>query len=135
MYRHPAQISIRPGQYLSSALIIFRMSLIKGPFSSSILRHGESGLVCIYSEVDPDFSDRCGHCKKLAPTWKQLARHMQNKLNVAEVNCDAHAALCKAQDVPGFPMLVYYANGAKSEYTGGRKFDPLKAFTERASST
>jgi len=43
--------------------------------------------------------------------------------------------LCKAQDVPGFPMLVYYANGAKSEYTGGRKFDLLKAFTDRASST
>jgi thioredoxin domain-containing protein 5 len=78
---------------------------------------------------------RCGHCKKLAPTWKQLARHMQHKLNIAEVNCEVHAALCKIEDVPGFPMLVYYANGVKSEYTGGRKFDLLKAFTERAAST
>jgi thioredoxin domain-containing protein 5 len=60
---------------------------------------------------------------------------MQDKLNVAEVNCEDHAALCKTQDVPGFPMLVYYANGVKSEYTGGRKFDLLKAFTEKAAST
>jgi hypothetical protein len=32
-------------------------------------------------------------------------------------------------------MLVYYANGVKSEYTGGRKFDLLKEFTEKAAST
>ncbi|KIM79468.1 hypothetical protein PILCRDRAFT_823363 [Piloderma croceum F 1598] len=81
------------------------------------------------------FAPWCGHCKKLAPTWKQLARHMQHKLNIAEVNCEVHAALCKTEDVPGFPMLVYYANGVKSEYSGGRKFDLLKAFTERAAST
>jgi thioredoxin domain-containing protein 5 len=57
---------------------------------------------------------------------------MQHKLNVAEVNCEDHSALCKSQDVSGYPMLVYYANGAKTEYTGGRKFDLLKTFTEKA---
>jgi hypothetical protein len=51
------------------------------------------------------------------------------------VNCEEHAALCKAQEVPGYPMLVYYANGIKSEYSGGRKLDLLKAFTEKAAST
>jgi len=78
------------------------------------------------------FAPWCGHCKKLAPTWTQLARHMQGKLNVAEVNCEDHSALCKSQDVTGYPMLVYYADGVKTEYTGGRKFDFLKTFTEKA---
>lgn len=74
----------------------------------------------------------CGHCKKLAPTWTQLARHMQGKLTIAEVNCEDYGALCKSEDVAGYPMLVYYANGARSEYMGGRKFEALKAFTEKA---
>lgn len=30
-------------------------------------------------------------------------------------------------------MLVYYSNGANSEYTGSRKLDKLKEFTEKAS--
>jgi thioredoxin domain-containing protein 5 len=83
------------------------------------------------------FAPWCGHCKKLAPTWKQLARHMQDKVTVAEVNCDDHSSLCKAQGIQGYPTLVWYAAGdvpgGKSEYNGGRKFDTLKAFAEKAS--
>jgi len=79
------------------------------------------------------FAPWCGHCKKLAPTWKQLAKHMQSKLTIAEVNCDENSALCKAQGVTGYPMLLFYSEGAKSEYPGGRKLDQLKAFAEKAS--
>jgi thioredoxin domain-containing protein 5 len=82
------------------------------------------------------FAPWCGHCKKLAPTWKQLARHMQDKVTIAEVNCDDHSALCKAQGIQGYPTLVWYAAGdapsGKSEYNGGRKLDALKAFAEKA---
>jgi hypothetical protein len=57
---------------------------------------------------------------------------MQHKLNIAEVNCDENSALCQDQDVLGYPMLQYYSGGVKTEYTGGRKIDQLKAFTEKA---
>ena len=83
------------------------------------------------------FAPWCGHCKKLAPTWKQLARHMQNKLTVAEVNCDDHSAVCKSQGIQGYPTLVWFGQGedgpGRSEYNGGRKLDQLKAFAEKAS--
>lgn len=83
------------------------------------------------------FAPWCGHCKKLAPTWKQLARHMQDKVTVAEVNCDDHSSLCKAQGIQGYPTLVWYAAGdvpgGKSEYNGGRKLEILKTFAEKAS--
>ncbi|TFK56291.1 thioredoxin-domain-containing protein [Heliocybe sulcata] len=80
------------------------------------------------------FAPWCGHCKKLAPIWIDLARHMQNKLAVAEVNCEDHSALCKSQDVSGYPMLYYYPGqgGDKMDYTGGRKFEQLKTFAEKA---
>ena len=77
----------------------------------------------------------CGHCKKLAPIWKQLARHMKNTLTIAEVNCDENAALCKSQSIEGYPTLIFYdGKGFKSEYNGGRKLEQLKTFSERASS-
>jgi thioredoxin domain-containing protein 5 len=57
---------------------------------------------------------------------------MQNRLTIAEVDCDAHKALCTAEGISGFPMLWYYNNGVKTEYTGGRKIDALKAFTDKA---
>ncbi|KAI0314733.1 thioredoxin-domain-containing protein [Amylostereum chailletii] len=76
----------------------------------------------------------CGHCKKLAPIWTQLAAQMQHKLTLAEVDCDAHKALCTREGVSGFPMLFFYPpdHGDKAEYTGNRKLDPLKAWAERA---
>lgn len=30
----------------------------------------------------------CTHCKHLAPTWEKLAKKLQGKVNVAEVNCE-----------------------------------------------
>jgi thioredoxin domain-containing protein 5 len=70
----------------------------------------------------------------LAPVWKQLARHMQNKLTIAQVNCDDHGALCKSYEVQGYPSLLYLGEGGlTSVYNGGRKLDQLKAFSEKAS--
>ncbi|THH16918.1 hypothetical protein EW146_g3797 [Bondarzewia mesenterica] len=79
------------------------------------------------------FAPWCGHCKKLAPTWTKLSKEMQHKLTIAEVNCDEHKALCREQDVQGYPMLFLYSSGGqKAEYTGSRKFDTIKAWAERA---
>lgn len=80
------------------------------------------------------FAPWCGHCKKLAPIWKQLGRHMQNKLTIGQVNCDDHGELCKVYGVQGYPSLLYLgAGGLRSEYSGGRKLEQLKAFSEKAS--
>ncbi|KIY69040.1 thioredoxin-domain-containing protein [Cylindrobasidium torrendii FP15055 ss-10] len=76
----------------------------------------------------------CGHCKKLAPKWKDLARQLQGKLTIAEVNCDDNKALCKTENIEGFPTLVYYSpGGSKTDYSGSRQLDALKAFAEKAS--
>jgi thioredoxin domain-containing protein 5 len=58
---------------------------------------------------------------------------MQNKLAVAEVNCDDHGALCQSQGINGYPVLQLYAYGAKTEYNGGRELDQLRAFGDRVS--
>ncbi|OCH93224.1 thioredoxin-domain-containing protein [Obba rivulosa] len=81
------------------------------------------------------FAPWCGHCKKLAPTWTQLAGLMQHRLTIAEVDCEENKALCMAEGVNGYPMLFYYAGSrdTKTEYTSGRKLPQLKAFAEKVS--
>ncbi len=79
------------------------------------------------------FAPWCGHCKKLAPTWKQLAKHMQGNVTIADVDCVEQPALCKTQDIQGYPTLVWFAQeGSRSEYHGGRKLEQLRAFVDKA---
>lgn len=78
------------------------------------------------------FAPWCGHCKKLAPTWVQLAHHLKNKVTVAEVDCEALSTLCAAHKIQGYPTLVYFTGNIHAEYSGGRKLDQLRAFAEKA---
>jgi thioredoxin-like negative regulator of GroEL len=78
-------------------------------------------------------SNRCGHCKKLAPTWEKLAKELQRRVTVAELNCENHKSLCSSEGVNGFPMLFFYPeSGKKSEYSGTRKLEAMKNWAERA---
>ena len=44
---------------------------------------------------------RCGHCKRLAPTWEELAKEFENnnKIAVAHVDCTQHRDLCSKAEV------------------------------------
>ncbi|KAN0140166.1 Thioredoxin-like fold [Lactarius tabidus] len=79
------------------------------------------------------FAPWCGHCKKLAPTWTKLANELQHRVSIAEVNCEDHKSLCSAEGITGFPMLFFYpSSGKKTEYTGNRKLEAMRAWVERA---
>ncbi len=43
--------------------------------------------------------------------------------------------MCKQEGITGYPMLYYYGGkgAGKTEYTGGRKFEQLKAFADKVS--
>ncbi|KAK5074977.1 hypothetical protein LTR64_001182 [Lithohypha guttulata] len=74
----------------------------------------------------------CGHCQHLAPTWSQLAREMQGRLNIGEVNCDAEPRLCKDARVSAYPTLYYFRGGERVEYEGLRGLGDLLSFTQTA---
>ncbi|KAL7314527.1 hypothetical protein PS15m_006087 [Mucor circinelloides] len=67
----------------------------------------------------------CTHCKHLAPTWEKLAKKLQGKVNVAEVNCEDNRALCQEYKIAGLPTLNYFVHGASLKYTGERKLEKL----------
>jgi len=80
----------------------------------------------------------CGHCKRMAPTWEQLAEAYKGTegVKIAHVDCTAdgnvNRNLCDGQGVNGFPTVIIYKNGEKvEEYAGKRELDALKAFVEK----
>lgn len=79
----------------------------------------------------------CGHCKRLEPTWKQLATELKDRTDVSicrvsytvyflyelvivhfavfQVDCTVNSKLCESYKVRGYPTLLWFENGEKSE--------------------
>ncbi|KAF9518405.1 hypothetical protein BS47DRAFT_1325399 [Hydnum rufescens UP504] len=78
------------------------------------------------------FAPWCGHCKKLAPVWTELASRMKGVVNIGEVNCDEHSTLCKKEGVSGYPTLTLYQSGNKLDYHGARTLVALEPWITKA---
>jgi len=67
----------------------------------------------------------CGHCKRLAPTWQELADLAA--YNVLKVDCTSEdgKAICSNYGVRGYPTLKMFHNGDVHDYKGGRTLDDL----------
>jgi thioredoxin domain-containing protein 5 len=80
----------------------------------------------------------CGHCKRLAPTWDELAAKFDDDADVfiAKVDCTSddnkNKELCSEQGVNGFPTLHLYKDGEKvAEFSGKRELDDLVKFINK----
>jgi len=73
------------------------------------------------------FAPWCGHCKKLAPTWEELATKVKGKFNVAKVDCTVETATCGAQGIRGYPTVKFFSNGQTHDYSGQRT---VEGFTQ-----
>ncbi|KAL6062226.1 PFAM Thioredoxin [Balamuthia mandrillaris] len=62
----------------------------------------------------------CGHCKKLAPAWEQLAQATKGRLKVAKVDVPANPELKKRMEIKGFPSILFFNKGEVRHYPGGR---------------
>ncbi|KAJ2803239.1 protein disulfide-isomerase precursor [Coemansia helicoidea] len=64
----------------------------------------------------------CGHCKSLAPEYEKAATALKDEgIGLAKVDCTEEQALCEEMEVPGFPTLKIFRNGAPAAYNGTRK--------------
>ncbi|CDJ49354.1 thioredoxin, putative [Eimeria brunetti] len=70
----------------------------------------------------------CGHCRKMAPAWEELARKLKGRINVAHLDATANPQTARRFGIRGFPTLLFFKNGQMYSYQGSRAVDDLYAF-------
>lgn len=79
----------------------------------------------------------CGHCKKMAPIWEELANDLKDVKGLVIGKFDATANEVDGVDIRGYPTLKFYPKGNKAEaidYDGGRELDDFKNWLKEKSS-
>ncbi len=61
-----------------------------------------------------------------------MAKEMEGKLNVGEVNCEASPGLCKDAKVSAYPTIYFFRGGERVEYEGLRGLGDLLSFANKA---
>lgn len=75
----------------------------------------------------------CGHCKRMAGTWKELAADMETNhsdegIVIAEVDSTQDREVTQRFGVTGYPSLKYIAGGKVYTYKGDRSLEDMKEF-------
>ncbi|KAL9627963.1 MAG: hypothetical protein Q9164_007436, partial [Protoblastenia rupestris] len=106
------------------------------PIGTSVSLTQESFQKLVTNTQDPWFvkfyAPWCHHCQALAPSWLQMARELQGKLNVGEVNCDEQSRLCKDVRVKAYPTIHFFRGGERVEYDGLRSLGDLVSYAKKA---
>ena len=76
----------------------------------------------------------CGHCKRLAPTWDDLAKEVNSDSTViGYVDCTIHESLCSRFSITGYPTLKVFDQETGltgKSYEGSRELPALKTYVE-----
>ena len=106
------------------------------PIGTSVSLTQESFQKLVTNTQDPWFikfyAPWCHHCQALAPSWLQMSKELQGKLNIGEVNCDAEPRLCKDVHVKAYPTMHFFRGGERVEYDGLRGLGDLVAYAKKA---
>lgn len=70
----------------------------------------------------------CGHCKKLAPVWDELAEHYKDNDDVVIAKFDATTNEADGVEIRGYPTIIFYPKDNKSgvDYSGERELQNFK---------
>lgn len=104
------------------------IDLIPDNFDSIVLQSGKPALVEF-------FAPWCGHCKKLAPVYEELAQAFdaaKDSVTIAKVDADAEKELGRRFGVQGFPTLKWFdgKSDKPEDYNGGRDLESLTDFVK-----
>jgi len=76
----------------------------------------------------------CGHCKKLAPVWSELADSLaaNDQVSIDMIDCQRNAETCQKYDVRGYPTLLWFSGGKKvGQFQSHRTLENLQGFVEQ----
>jgi protein disulfide isomerase len=70
----------------------------------------------------------CGHCKALAPEYEKAATELKeagSEVKLAKIDATVEKDLGQQFQVQGYPTLLWFVNGEKNEYKGGRTAETI----------
>ncbi|OQR86049.1 thioredoxin domain containing 5-like, partial [Thraustotheca clavata] len=70
----------------------------------------------------------CGHCKRLAPIFEELATVVDPNVHIAEIDVEAHTDIKEQFGVSGYPTLLFFKQGQMYHYKGERTVDGFQTF-------
>jgi protein disulfide-isomerase A6 len=85
-----------------------------------------------------NFSQWCGHCKSIKPTWEKVAGLFGDEplVQIVSVDADKHASLGEKYSVKGFPTLKFFGpDGKDVPYESGRNLDDIVSFLNEKAGT
>ncbi|KAF7992883.1 hypothetical protein HCN44_005227 [Aphidius gifuensis] len=81
------------------------------------------------------FAPWCGHCRRLEPTWKNLAEKFNenndnSQVTIGKVDCTTDSSVCSQNDVTGYPTLKFFKEGESTgiKFRGTRDLQSLTSF-------
>lgn len=107
------------------------IDLLPSNFDKVVLQSGKPTLVEF-------FAPWCGHCKKLAPIWEELALSLEGSdVQIAKVDADAEKSLGKRFGIQGFPTLKWFdgKSADPEDYRSKRDLESLTAFVKEKTGT
>jgi len=106
------------------------------PSGLSVSLTAESFHKYVTKTLDPWFikfyAPWCTHCHAMQPAWEAMARRMQGRLNVAQVNCEVEKRLCKNVRVHGYPTIIFFKGPQQVEYDGLRGLGDFVDYANKA---
>merc|ERR1711964_848929 len=84
------------------------VTLTEDSFDTEVANSDQPWLIKFYAPW-------CGHCKRLAPTWEDLASDMKGSARIGKVDCTVHRNVCSRYGVRGYPTLKLFKNGPDGE--------------------
>ena len=104
------------------------IDLIPSNFDEIVLKSSKPALVEF-------FAPWCGHCKKLAPVYEELATNFESakdKVTVAKIDADEEKELGRRFGVQGFPTIKWFDGKSETpeDYSGGRDLESLTEFIQ-----
>jgi thiol-disulfide isomerase/thioredoxin len=70
----------------------------------------------------------CGHCKRLAPTWDELAGEVSDA-HIAKVDCTQHGSVCQEQGIRGYPTIKLYVSKSKARLMTWQILTPTSPYS------
>eukprot|EP00002_Diphylleia_rotans_P008588 TRINITY_DN1852_c0_g2_i1.p1 TRINITY_DN1852_c0_g2~~TRINITY_DN1852_c0_g2_i1.p1 ORF type:complete len:218 (+),score=49.73 TRINITY_DN1852_c0_g2_i1:50-703(+) len=74
------------------------------------------------------FAPWCGHCKKLAPIYEEVATELVGKAFIVKVDCTKNAQTCQTFGVRGYPTLKLIEGGKTYDYRQARDTSSISNF-------